>query len=211
MRNFYSLVAALVFAAQLFSPLCANAQLSEEEAQQRAEECLAQGCAKTSKLQYRTSSIVSKTSLLKLDRGELRLDDAKLEAELDELNAKRSQNEIRITLNNAVLFAFDEFSLRPEAVLILEKIRGILDYKKIIKAPIRIEGHTDWIGSDSYNQKLSEKRAAAVANWLKEKGISSSRISTSGFGEASPVDTNETDEGRQNNRRVELVVEYSGS
>jgi outer membrane protein OmpA-like peptidoglycan-associated protein len=71
---------------------------------------------------------------------------------------------------------------------------------------IEILGHTDDKGSDSYNQGLSERRANAAAAYLRANGIASSRITTKGLGESDPKGTNETDEGRAENRRVEFVI-----
>jgi OOP family OmpA-OmpF porin len=71
---------------------------------------------------------------------------------------------------------------------------------------VRIAGHTDNIGSEEYNQRLSEARAKAVYEYLISRGISADRLSYIGYGESRPIDTNETSEGRQNNRRVELEI-----
>jgi outer membrane protein OmpA-like peptidoglycan-associated protein len=71
---------------------------------------------------------------------------------------------------------------------------------------IEIHGHTDNIGEETDNQILSEARARAVYDWLITKGIAASRLSFKGFGETRPIDTNETEEGRQENRRTEFVV-----
>jgi len=70
-----------------------------------------------------------------------------------------------------------------------------------------VEGHTDSIGSDAYNQRLSERRANAVADYMEAQGISSSRITTKGWGKSKPVADNRTKEGRARNRRVEITVE----
>jgi outer membrane protein OmpA-like peptidoglycan-associated protein len=69
----------------------------------------------------------------------------------------------------------------------------------------RVEGHTDGDGDESYNQKLSEERAAAVKNLLIKNGIEATRLDSKGYGESMPVDNNSTQEGRANNRRVEFV------
>jgi outer membrane protein OmpA-like peptidoglycan-associated protein len=69
-----------------------------------------------------------------------------------------------------------------------------------------VEGHTDSTGTDEYNQKLSERRAEAVASYLSENNIPSGNITSRGFGKDNPVATNDTAEGRQQNRRVEMVV-----
>lgn len=71
---------------------------------------------------------------------------------------------------------------------------------------IMIDGHTDSKGSEEYNQKLSERRASSVANYLKMQGIDSSRLTTVGHGETAPVASNDTDAGRAENRRVEVAI-----
>jgi outer membrane protein OmpA-like peptidoglycan-associated protein len=71
---------------------------------------------------------------------------------------------------------------------------------------IKILGHTDNKGTDAYNQGLSERRAASVSSYLKDHGISSSRVSTKGMGENDPIASNDTEEGRSQNRRVEFVI-----
>ena len=71
-----------------------------------------------------------------------------------------------------------------------------------------IEGHTCSLGTESYNLKLSEKRAAAVKKYLVNKGVNAANLSTKGYGEANPVADNKTKEGRRMNRRVEFIVVY---
>lgn len=108
-----------------------------------------------------------------------------------------------IILRN-IFFDFDKATLRPESKAELERI-----YQILIENPrmrIRIAGHTDSMGSDEYNQKLSENRAKAVYEYLIQRGISADRLSYIGYGESRPIDTNDTDEGRQNNRRVEIEI-----
>jgi OOP family OmpA-OmpF porin len=73
--------------------------------------------------------------------------------------------------------------------------------------PVRVEGHTDSVASESYNQGLSERRARSVADWLAENGVDGDRLTTRGWGETRPVAENDTPEGRQQNRRVELIIE----
>lgn len=103
-----------------------------------------------------------------------------------------------------ILFSLDSSTIRPESTPTLEEIGTMLrDHPEL---RIRIEGHTDSTGDDAYNQTLSEERAAAVRDFLVEEyGIDGSRLESRGLGEASPADSNDTPEGRQNNRRVELV------
>jgi outer membrane protein OmpA-like peptidoglycan-associated protein len=103
-----------------------------------------------------------------------------------------------------VNFDFDKANIRPDAAVILDEAARILSGSS---APVAIEGHTDWIGSDAYNQGLSERRANAVQAYLIEQGISPSRLSTSGYGESRPIASNDTREGRALNRRVELHVQ----
>jgi len=72
---------------------------------------------------------------------------------------------------------------------------------------VSVEGHTDSVGSEAYNRRLSERRARAVRDYMVENGISPSRIATRGFGKSRPVASNETAEGRAQNRRVEIIAE----
>ena len=108
-----------------------------------------------------------------------------------------------IILRN-IFFDFDKATLRPESKTELERVYTILTENPRMK--VRIAGHTDNIGSDEYNQRLSEARAKAVCEYLISRGISIDRLSYIGYGESRPIDTNETSEGRQNNRRVELEI-----
>jgi len=108
-----------------------------------------------------------------------------------------------IILRN-IFFDFDKATLRPESKVELDRVYTILTENPRMK--VRIAGHTDNIGSEEYNQRLSEARAKAVYDYLISRGISPDRLSYIGYGESRPIDTNETSEGRQNNRRVELEI-----
>ena len=102
-----------------------------------------------------------------------------------------------------VNFDFDKCNLRPDAVGILNNAVEVLTNHDIV---VSVEGHTDARGTDEYNQKLSECRANVVKEYLQSNGVSQDKISGSvGFGESRPIDSNETDEGRAQNRRTELV------
>jgi outer membrane protein OmpA-like peptidoglycan-associated protein len=103
-----------------------------------------------------------------------------------------------------VLFDTGSFTLKPGAREKLAKVSGILLAHPGLT--MQIEGHTDSVGSDGFNVKLSEQRADAVKDFLGEQGVSPSSITAQGFGKAEPVATNDTPEGRQRNRRVEIVV-----
>ncbi|HHI5409654.1 TPA: OmpA family protein [Vibrio metoecus] len=101
-------------------------------------------------------------------------------------------------------FATASAELKPATVKKLDKIVGYLN--QYPQAKVEVVGHTDSTGSDAYNQKLSERRAQAVAKALEAQGIDASRISAKGLGESSPIASNATAEGREKNRRVELVI-----
>lgn len=106
-------------------------------------------------------------------------------------------------LNN-VFFDFDKFNLRPESYVELDRVVKFLnDYPNI---EIEMSAHTDSKGSDQYNFTLSDNRARSVMEYILSKGIAASRIISKGYGETLPVATNETDEGRQLNRRVEFKI-----
>jgi len=105
----------------------------------------------------------------------------------------------------SVHFDFDKSTIRSDAVPVLDEAVEILKAEGVVA--VIVEGHTDSVGTDAYNQKLSHRRAEAVRKYLVEHGIPSNRISTEGFGESRPVASNDTADGRAQNRRVELHVE----
>ena len=103
-----------------------------------------------------------------------------------------------------ILFDSGKSSFKQQTYPVLEAITAIL--KEYPNSNFSIEGHTDSDGSDALNQTLSENRAGAVKNYLIEKGIASSRLSSVGFGESKPIDTNKTKAGKANNRRTEVKL-----
>jgi len=103
-----------------------------------------------------------------------------------------------------VLFDFDKIDIKPNGRRILDRLVKFLNENRDKR--IDLEGHTDWIGTEKYNQGLSERRAASVRNYLIKMGVSSSRITTRGFGEARHIANNQTSEGRAKNRRVEVKI-----
>lgn len=109
----------------------------------------------------------------------------------------------RIVLRN-IFFDFNRASLRPESKAELERLYDLL--KRNPNLHIRIRGHTDNIGSEEYNLKLSAERAQAVVDYLIQRGISPNRLESEGLGESEPIDTNDTEAGRQNNRRTEFEI-----
>jgi OOP family OmpA-OmpF porin len=104
-----------------------------------------------------------------------------------------------------VNFDFDKANIRPDAAVILDEAVRILGTGS--GPAVAVEGHTDWIGTDAYNQGLSERRANSVMNYLVDHGVEASRLSTAGYGESRPIASNQTREGRALNRRVELLVQ----
>ncbi len=112
----------------------------------------------------------------------------------------------KITLEADTYFDFDKSNLKPEGKDTLDSlVRDMGDLNSV--ANIEAVGHTDSIGTEEYNQGLSERRAATVKDYLTDKGIDSDKIETEGMGESNPVATNKTREGRAKNRRVEITVQ----
>jgi outer membrane protein OmpA-like peptidoglycan-associated protein len=109
----------------------------------------------------------------------------------------------KIILKN-IFFDFDKSTLRPESVSELERLIKFLNDEPTVK--IEIGGHTDWKGSDEYNIKLSQSRCESVVKYLIDHGIAKERLTAHGYGEKVPIDTNETDDGRQMNRRTEFEI-----
>jgi outer membrane protein OmpA-like peptidoglycan-associated protein len=103
-----------------------------------------------------------------------------------------------------VLFDTAKYSLRPGAREKLAKVAGIISGHPGLR--LEVEGHTDNVGGDDYNQQLSEQRGSSVRDYLTQAGIPGSSVTTKGFGKSQPVASNDTSAGRQQNRRVELVV-----
>jgi len=110
----------------------------------------------------------------------------------------------RVVFNADTFFDFDKASLKPEGRQLLDQV--VSQVNTLTLETIIAVGHTDWTGSDAYNQKLSERRAASVKTYLVENGIDANRIYTEGKGKTSPVAPNTTREGRAQNRRVEIEI-----
>ena len=107
-----------------------------------------------------------------------------------------------------VNFDFDKSAIRSDAAVILDEAVEILGEDRGVD--VMVDGHTDAIGSDEYNLRLSLRRAQAVLDYLVRHGIERDRLESRGFGESRPVASNETEEGRAQNRRVELRVVGNG-
>jgi len=126
------------------------------------------------------------------------------------LQVKQTATETRIELPADILFDFDKSDIRSSAADALKQVGGIL--RERAKGVVRIEGHTDSKGTPAYNQKLSERRADAVRQWLAEReGLTSLKFKIDGFAATRPVapntkpDGSDDPDGRQKNRRVEIV------
>ncbi len=120
-----------------------------------------------------------------------------------------SENEIAVHLTNDILFDFNSYSLRPESQQTLRDLAA--NFQRYPDETISVEGHTDNIGSPAYNQGLSERRAYSVRDYLRDQGVPGSRITASGYGESRPKASNNTPEGRQLNRRVEIHIRATPS
>ena len=99
-------------------------------------------------------------------------------------------------------FDFNQATMRPDSQPVLDKVLALLKARPDLK--LEVQGHTDNVGGDDYNQKLSEARASAVVRWLSENGVPSARLTARGYGLSMPVADNGSDEGRARNRRVEI-------
>jgi len=116
----------------------------------------------------------------------------------------RDGDELTLRMPSGITFATNEAAVQPQFQPTLNDVASVLaEYPKTY---IDVTGHTDADGSEVYNQALSERRAAAVANYLSARGVQSARLATKGFGEMKPIASNETVEGKAANRRVEIKL-----
>lgn len=114
----------------------------------------------------------------------------------------RDGDQLVLDMPSEVTFAFGSANLSPEFRATLDKVGATLvEYEKTY---VDVMGHTDSVGSDAFNQTLSEQRAATVASYLTGRGVQSARLATKGYGESQPKASNTTEEGRSQNRRVEI-------
>ena len=129
---------------------------------------------------------------------------AEIERDIEGAKVERIGEGIKITFDSGILFAFNKSELQAGAQENLSKLAVIL--KKYEDTDILIEGHTDSTGPEEYNFELSERRAESVARHLSMEQVSPTRFTLMGYGEAQPVADNATDNGRQENRRVEVAI-----
>ncbi len=142
------------------------------------------------------------------DRAQAETDKAELRAKLllqfnAILQTRDTARGLIVNLSD-VLFDTAKFSLRPEAREKLAKVAGIVSGHPGLR--LDVEGHTDNVGGDDYNQNLSEQRGSSVRDYLTQQGMQAGSVTTRGFGKTQPIATNDTAAGRQQNRRVELVI-----
>lgn len=129
---------------------------------------------------------------------------AELERDLENAEVERIGEGIKVTFPSGILFDFNSSTLRSTARANLQDLARTLQQNQ--GSEVLIVGHTDAVGSDEYNQRLSEQRAQSAASYLRSLGISSSRVRTMGMGEREPIASNDTEAGRQENRRVEVAI-----
>ncbi|MDY0042190.1 MAG: OmpA family protein [Desulforhabdus sp.] len=125
-------------------------------------------------------------------------------ANVESASIQREQDVLAVSFRSDVLFSTDSAVLQPGGYSEIDRVAGVL--MRYPETRIRVEGHTDGTGSEIYNLRLSEDRALAVKNALIARGIDPARIEAIGFGEVQPVAGNDTEAGRQLNRRVNILI-----
>jgi outer membrane protein OmpA-like peptidoglycan-associated protein len=170
-------------------------------AQQEADAARAAAEAEQAKLAQEKAAAVSDREQAEKDAQALR---ERLKDQLNAILQTRDTARGLIVNMSDVLFDFNQASLKPGAREKLAKMSGILLAYPTLR--LSVEGHTDSIGTDEYNMTLSQRRADAVRDYLASNGIDAASIQAVGMGKADPVTSNDTAEGRQQNRRVEMVV-----
>jgi len=169
--------------------------------QQAAQQQAAQAARDRAAAEAETQKARQAAAQAEAEKAQLR---AQLLAQLNSILQTRDSARGLIVNMSDVLFDTGSYTLKPGAREKLAKISGIV--LAHVGLSLQIEGHTDSVGGDDFNQQLSERRADSVRDFLAEQGVAPSSITARGFGKAQPVASNDTAEGRQRNRRVELVV-----
>lgn len=129
---------------------------------------------------------------------------AEMERDLEGAKIERVGEGIKITFDSGILFDVDKATLKAASKENLAKLAEIL--QKYEDTDILLEGHTDSTGTEEHNLTLSKQRAQSVSNYLAQLGVNPTRFTTMGYGESQPIATNDTAEGRQLNRRVDLAI-----
>jgi outer membrane protein OmpA-like peptidoglycan-associated protein len=173
-----------------------EADARTREAEERAQQ--AEAAERALQVQVAAAEEQARSAAAAEERNE------ELQRELDELNAERTADRGIVLTIGDVLFDTGAATLKPGAMATMERLAQFMrDYPE---RSVRIEGHTDSVGSDATNQALSERRADAVRDALVAQNAPSERIDTVGYGESRPIASNDNVAGRQQNRRVEIVV-----
>jgi len=175
--------------------------LLASNAQGEADRLRRENDAQRTAAQAELDRIAKEKSQLETDKSELR---AQLLLQFNTILQTRDTARGLIVNMSDVLFDTGKFTLRPEAREKLAKVAGIVSGHPGLR--LDVEGHTDSVGGDDYNQKLSEDRGGSVRDYLVGQGMVTTSVSSKGFGKTQPVASNETASGRQQNRRVELVI-----
>ena len=206
-----------------------QARLAAEQAKREAEEAANRATQEKAAADAARAAALEQQKLLEAQTQQAKLsaqeaERARLEADQQRQKAENEKTALRERLRQQlnliletqetarglivnisdVLFDFNKYTLKPGAREKMAKVAGILLAYPGLK--IQLEGHTDSIGSDEYNQKLSEQRAATVRDYLVQQGVPMASVAAVGLGKASPVASNDTAAGRQRNRRVDMVV-----
>jgi outer membrane protein OmpA-like peptidoglycan-associated protein len=183
------------------------------EAERAAAEAQAERSRREAEIAAREAERDREAARAEVERARKTAEDAEMEKQELRQQLVQQFNAILETRDSArglivnmsdVLFDTGKWTLKPGAREKLAKISGIVLAHPGLK--LEIEGHTDSVGSDDYNQTLSERRAASVRDFLVQQGVGSDMITARGFGEIQPVASNDSGAGRQMNRRVEMVV-----
>jgi len=177
-----------------------QAQQAKVLAEQAARD---KAAAEAARAAAESARVAAEANAAKAEREKAELRD-QLRQQLNSiLETRESARGLIVNLSD-VLFDTGSANLKPGTREKLAKVAGILLSHRGLK--LQVEGHTDSVGSEDYNQRLSENRAASVRTYLVDSGIASNAVGTAGFGETMPVASNDTPTGRQQNRRVELIV-----
>lgn len=143
-----------------------------------------------------------------MDKKEQELRKIAAERDAKAMQVERLNDDmLRVSVSSEASFDFNKSTLKPEFKPTLNKVAGVLRDDPSLR--IRVVGHTDSVGSETYNQQLSEKRARATADYLISQGVSSSQVSVEGRGESEPRASNSTADGRAQNRRVEIYLQQT--
>jgi outer membrane protein OmpA-like peptidoglycan-associated protein len=187
-----------------------DAQKSELQAQQakleaeQAQAAKAQADAARAQAEAEAAEARAKAAEASKSANDANAVREKLREQLNSVLATSETARGLIVNMSDVLFDTGKYTLKPTTQISLAKVAGILEAYPGLK--VQVEGYTDSVGSDDYNQKLSENRAAAVKDFLVSQGVTESNITSQGFGKSNPVADNATASGRAQNRRVNMVV-----